>query len=297
MFVTRPAHCSLWAINRVASSCSPGDYCVNRSAAVFGVAVSGMKVSWSRGTDSFPSSVRQITSEDTEVVRELIIKGLCVYLHEDPAHLFMEYESEDHAAIQDGIGDTTVGIFLIRQNGAVVSAQTRSPTEPLNNVSFTDSRCYQDITTTSIKLVRRTLLKLLSVKRLSDAHFSQMCPQISFDSRQNRIHTDSVSHYRAESHILCVCPSFCLLLLVKSGVCQPSGFLQSVMNNRHQSKLESLQVPHFPIMLLILHLQVLPGKKTFGEKSQHTASTLTTPPPRSSAIVLSDGSLITHTCQ
>ncbi|KAG7453508.1 hypothetical protein JOB18_015893 [Solea senegalensis] len=29
----------------------------------------------------------------------------------------MEYESEDHAAIQDGIGDTTVGIFLIRQNG------------------------------------------------------------------------------------------------------------------------------------------------------------------------------------
>lgn len=31
-------------------------------------------------------------SEDTEVVRELIIKGLCVYLHEDPAHLFMEYE-------------------------------------------------------------------------------------------------------------------------------------------------------------------------------------------------------------
>ncbi|KAG7467718.1 hypothetical protein JOB18_044777 [Solea senegalensis] len=89
----------LWAINRVASSCSPGDYCVNRSAAVFGVVVSGMK------------------SEDTEVVRELIIKGLCVYLHEDPAHLFMEYESEDHAAIQDGIGDTTVGIFLIRQNG------------------------------------------------------------------------------------------------------------------------------------------------------------------------------------
>ncbi|KAG7481675.1 hypothetical protein JOB18_001839 [Solea senegalensis] len=56
-------------------------------------------------------------SEDTEVVRELIIKGLCVYLHEDPAHLFMEYENEDPAAIQDGIEDTTVGIFLIRQNG------------------------------------------------------------------------------------------------------------------------------------------------------------------------------------
>ncbi|KAG7489260.1 hypothetical protein JOB18_007981 [Solea senegalensis] len=29
----------------------------------------------------------------------------------------MEYENEDPAAIQDGIEDTTVGIFLIRQNG------------------------------------------------------------------------------------------------------------------------------------------------------------------------------------
>ncbi|XP_041840614.1 uncharacterized protein LOC121639451 isoform X2 [Melanotaenia boesemani] len=57
-------------------------------------------------------------TEDIEVLRKLILKGLCIYLQEDPAHLFMEYKNEDHAAIQEAIEDTTVGIFLIMESGS-----------------------------------------------------------------------------------------------------------------------------------------------------------------------------------
>ncbi|XP_078804610.1 uncharacterized protein LOC144992433 [Oryzias latipes] len=55
-------------------------------------------------------------TEDTEVLRKLILKGLCIYLQEDPAHLFREYESEHHAVIQEAIEDTTVGIFLLTES-------------------------------------------------------------------------------------------------------------------------------------------------------------------------------------
>ncbi|XP_041845694.1 uncharacterized protein LOC121642808 [Melanotaenia boesemani] len=57
-------------------------------------------------------------TEDIEVLRKLILKGLCIYLQEDPAHLFMEYKNEDHAAIQEAIEDTTVGIFIIMESGS-----------------------------------------------------------------------------------------------------------------------------------------------------------------------------------
>lgn len=30
-------------------------------------------------------------SEDIDVVRELVFEGLCIYLHEDPAHVLREY--------------------------------------------------------------------------------------------------------------------------------------------------------------------------------------------------------------
>uniref|UniRef100_A0AAV2KY24 Uncharacterized protein n=1 Tax=Knipowitschia caucasica TaxID=637954 RepID=A0AAV2KY24_KNICA len=56
-------------------------------------------------------------AKDIDILRKLILKGLCIYLQEDPAHLFREYEKEDRAAIQEAIEDTTVAIFHIRESG------------------------------------------------------------------------------------------------------------------------------------------------------------------------------------
>ncbi|XP_030581534.1 uncharacterized protein LOC115777712 isoform X1 [Archocentrus centrarchus] len=59
-----------------------------------------------------------MTQNDTiEVRRECILKGLCVYLNEDPEKLVKEYLDVDEGA-QTAIAETVFGIFVIRAEGA-----------------------------------------------------------------------------------------------------------------------------------------------------------------------------------
>ncbi|XP_074551476.1 uncharacterized protein LOC141808698 isoform X1 [Halichoeres trimaculatus] len=50
--------------------------------------------------------------DDVDVGRECVIKGLCVYLNEDPNSLVREYTADE--AFQGSIEDTTVGIYIIK---------------------------------------------------------------------------------------------------------------------------------------------------------------------------------------
>ncbi|XP_034537215.1 uncharacterized protein si:dkey-184n3.2 [Notolabrus celidotus] len=56
-----------------------------------------------------------IEDDDIDVGRECILKGLCVYLSEDPVNLVREYVQEDEALIQGALEDTTVGICVLKQ--------------------------------------------------------------------------------------------------------------------------------------------------------------------------------------
>ncbi|KAM9501348.1 uncharacterized protein Hap1MRO34_010249 [Clarias gariepinus] len=51
---------------------------------------------------------------DVDLARECVLKGLCVYLNEDPQNLVREYMVEDKDVIQRAIEETTVGICVIK---------------------------------------------------------------------------------------------------------------------------------------------------------------------------------------
>ncbi|XP_013886534.1 uncharacterized protein LOC106534417 [Austrofundulus limnaeus] len=61
--------------------------------------------------------ITQIENDTTEVRRECILKGLCVYLNEDPEKLVKEYLDVDEGA-EMAIAETVFGIFVIRAEGA-----------------------------------------------------------------------------------------------------------------------------------------------------------------------------------
>nr|XP_046262986.1 uncharacterized protein LOC124068633 [Scatophagus argus] len=53
--------------------------------------------------------------DDIDAGRECIIKGVCVYMGEDPDNLLREYVSLDDNTINEAIADTTVGIYIIKE--------------------------------------------------------------------------------------------------------------------------------------------------------------------------------------
>ncbi|XP_008278365.1 uncharacterized protein LOC103356092 [Stegastes partitus] len=52
--------------------------------------------------------------EDVDVRRDSVLKGLSVYLNEDPANLAREFVAEDEATIRASLDETTMGIFVIK---------------------------------------------------------------------------------------------------------------------------------------------------------------------------------------
>ncbi|XP_020556410.1 uncharacterized protein LOC110014068 isoform X2 [Oryzias latipes] len=66
-------------------------------------------------------------TDDTDVRRECILKGLCVYMNEDPERLVREYKSDENT--EEALADTVLGIFAIRHTGA-------DPSDDLENVGI-----------------------------------------------------------------------------------------------------------------------------------------------------------------
>ncbi|CAI5681570.1 unnamed protein product [Oreochromis niloticus] len=60
-----------------------------------------------------------MAQDDVDLVRECIIKGLCVYLNEDPNNLVTEYVATDEGVIQQSIEETTMGIYIIKSREAL----------------------------------------------------------------------------------------------------------------------------------------------------------------------------------
>ncbi|XP_053092636.1 uncharacterized protein LOC117597938 [Pangasianodon hypophthalmus] len=52
---------------------------------------------------------------DVDAGRTCIIKGLCIYMSEDPENLIQEYVGMDEDAIKEAIEDTTVGIYVLKE--------------------------------------------------------------------------------------------------------------------------------------------------------------------------------------
>ncbi|XP_078024484.1 uncharacterized protein LOC144463594 [Epinephelus lanceolatus] len=57
-------------------------------------------------------------SEDIDLKRDYILRGLCVYLNEDSDTLIKEYLNANHEEAERGIAQTTMGLYVIRKNGA-----------------------------------------------------------------------------------------------------------------------------------------------------------------------------------
>ncbi|KAJ8353478.1 hypothetical protein SKAU_G00210450 [Synaphobranchus kaupii] len=62
----------------------------------------------------WPAFFDESESDDTEFGRESVIRGLCIYLNEDPERLVKEYVTADEDIIQEGFEDITVGIFTVK---------------------------------------------------------------------------------------------------------------------------------------------------------------------------------------
>ncbi|XP_062257564.1 uncharacterized protein LOC133966602 [Platichthys flesus] len=54
--------------------------------------------------------------DDVDVGRECFLKGLCVYLNEDPVNLVREFVAEDEAIFEGAIEETTVGIYVVKHD-------------------------------------------------------------------------------------------------------------------------------------------------------------------------------------
>ncbi|XP_020557693.3 uncharacterized protein LOC110014869 [Oryzias latipes] len=55
---------------------------------------------------------------DIDARRECIIKGVCIYMGEDPENLVQEYESMDEDSINDAIEETCVGIYVLKEQAS-----------------------------------------------------------------------------------------------------------------------------------------------------------------------------------
>ncbi|XP_056591285.1 uncharacterized protein LOC130410568 isoform X2 [Triplophysa dalaica] len=53
-----------------------------------------------------------VVQDDIDAARELAIKGLCIYLNEDPKDLIQEYVDMEENLLQSAIEKTTMGIFV-----------------------------------------------------------------------------------------------------------------------------------------------------------------------------------------
>ncbi|XP_048104955.1 uncharacterized protein LOC125298296 [Alosa alosa] len=54
--------------------------------------------------------------EDVDVGRECLLKGLCIYLNEDPSNLVREIVEEDESQIQRAVEETIVGILVVKRH-------------------------------------------------------------------------------------------------------------------------------------------------------------------------------------
>ncbi|XP_048853194.1 uncharacterized protein LOC125721182 [Brienomyrus brachyistius] len=54
--------------------------------------------------------------DDVDAGRECIIKGVCIYMGEDPESLVREYVCMDGGAMDEAIEDTTIGIYVIKEH-------------------------------------------------------------------------------------------------------------------------------------------------------------------------------------
>ncbi|XP_030586383.1 uncharacterized protein LOC115781106 isoform X2 [Archocentrus centrarchus] len=64
------------------------------------------------------SIMDQMTEEDVDHGRESVLKGLCVYLNEDPEHLIRQHVGVSDTAFEESVEETTVGIFTVKQQEA-----------------------------------------------------------------------------------------------------------------------------------------------------------------------------------
>ncbi|XP_077065785.1 uncharacterized protein LOC143718642 [Siphateles boraxobius] len=55
-----------------------------------------------------------VIQDDIDASRELAIRGLCIYLNEDPKDLMQEYVDMDEDLFHSAIEKTTMGIFVIK---------------------------------------------------------------------------------------------------------------------------------------------------------------------------------------
>lgn len=56
--------------------------------------------------------------DDIDAGREYVIKGLCIYMGEDPKSLVQEYVGMDEVSINGAIQGTTVGVYVLKQHAA-----------------------------------------------------------------------------------------------------------------------------------------------------------------------------------
>ncbi|KAJ8364116.1 hypothetical protein SKAU_G00129470 [Synaphobranchus kaupii] len=56
--------------------------------------------------------------DDVDVGRECIIKGVCIYMGEDPENLVQKYVGMDENTITDAIADTTIGIYVLKEHAS-----------------------------------------------------------------------------------------------------------------------------------------------------------------------------------
>uniref|UniRef100_A0AAQ5X735 Uncharacterized protein n=1 Tax=Amphiprion ocellaris TaxID=80972 RepID=A0AAQ5X735_AMPOC len=54
--------------------------------------------------------------DDVDAGRECIIKGVCIYMGEDPENLVQEYVGMDEGSINETIEDTTIGIYVVKEH-------------------------------------------------------------------------------------------------------------------------------------------------------------------------------------
>ncbi|KAJ8012904.1 hypothetical protein DPEC_G00047720 [Dallia pectoralis] len=56
--------------------------------------------------------------DDVDAGRECIIKGVCIYMGEDPENLVKQYVDVDEDDLNKAIEDTTVGIYVFKENAS-----------------------------------------------------------------------------------------------------------------------------------------------------------------------------------
>ncbi|KAJ4921896.1 hypothetical protein JOQ06_024060 [Pogonophryne albipinna] len=57
-------------------------------------------------------------TDDIDAGRDLLIKGLCLYLNEDPGDLVQEFIDVDETIVEGAIEKTTMGIFTLKNTAS-----------------------------------------------------------------------------------------------------------------------------------------------------------------------------------